>query len=98
MEMNLAHEFKTGEIISVHVEHSNVLVFANGVIREGDTVCIWFKDDSLMSGVLYSVDGSKMRIEQHEEYITVRCCHIAYIAKKENGKWKLMREATDGKA
>ena len=92
MQMNLAHEFETGEIISVHVEHRNVLVFANGIIREGDTVCIWFDDDSLMSGVLDSVDNSRMRIEQHKEYITVRCCHIVYIAKKENGKWKLMRE------
>lgn len=98
MEMNLAHEFETGEIISVHLEHRKVLVFANGIIREGDTVCIWFDDDSLMSGVLGSVDVSRMRIEQHGEYKTIDNCHIAYIAKKENGKWKLMREATDGKA
>lgn len=98
MEMKCVKVFDTGEIIPENVKYRYGFSFANGTIKAGDTVCIWFKDDSLMSGVLYSIDGSKIMIEQHEEYITVRCCHIAYIAKKENGKWKLMREATDGKA
>lgn len=92
MQMNISRQFKTGEIIPEGTGWDRVLVFANGIIREGDTVCIWFDDDSLMSGVLGSVDNSRMSIEQHKEYITVKYRHIAYIAKKENGKWKLMRE------
>lgn len=98
MEMKPAHEFRTGEIIPFGVAYVTVLTFANGVLRQGDTVCIWFEDDSLISGTVIEFCDYYLVLKQGITKKDVRYEHIAYIAKKENGKWKLMREATDGKA
>lgn len=92
MQMNISRQFKTGEIIPEGTGWDRVLVFANGIIREGDTVCIWFDDDSLISGRLDLITTVEMIIRQYGSNREVKYSHIAYIAKKDNGKWKLMRE------
>lgn len=93
MEMRLAHEFETGEIISTHVEYRKVLAFANGIIHKDDTVCIWFEDDSMISGEVIALEQFKLQLNLPGIIIRVDYDNIAYIAKKENGKWKLMRKA-----
>lgn len=98
MEMKCVKVFDTGEVIPEKVDYRHGLDFANGTVRKGDTVCIWLKDDSLISGKLTMVSEYELVLLQDITERGVRCERIAYIAKKENGKWKLMREATDGKA
>ena len=98
MQMNLSRQFETGEIIPENTDWDRVLVFANGMIRIGDMVCIWFEDDSMISGNVVALEQFKLQLSLHGRDIRVDYDNIAYIAKKENGKWKLMREATDGKA
>ena len=99
MEMKCVKVFDTGEIIPENVKYRHGFSFANGTIKAGDTVCIWFKDDSVMSGRLDRVDSWSIDIRQNTaRRWQIKFEEIAYIAKKENGKWKLMREAKDGKA
>lgn len=92
MQMNLSRQFETGEIIPAGTDWDRVLVFANGMIRIDDTVCIWFADDSMISGKVGALEQFKLQLMLPGISIRVDYDNIAYIAKKENGKWKLMRE------
>lgn len=75
-------------------------VFANGSIGIGDQVIVWVDDENHVAGTLRkpNVDYSVIVRIGKNLNIEIDKADIEYIAKKENGRWKLMREATDGKA
>lgn len=69
-------------------------VFANGSIGIGDQVIVWLDDENHVAGTLRESNVGYSVIVQIKKNLDIEIDKkdIAYIAKKENGKWKLMRE------
>lgn len=72
-------------------------VFANGSIGIGDQVIVWVDDENHVAGTLREPNVGYSVIVQIGENLDIEIDKddIAYIAKKENGRWKMMREETE---